>query len=123
MSEKSTQFVESLEVARKSYRFYSLQKLEKEGIGKVSKLPLSLRVVLESLVRNFDGFSITEEDIATLANWNAKNPAEKEIPFKVSRVLMQDFTGVPCIVDLAAMRDVVKQNGLDPKLINPVVPI
>jgi aconitate hydratase len=123
MSEKSTQFVESLEVAGKSYRFYSLQKLEKEGIGKVSKLPLSLRVVLESLVRNFDGFSVTEEDIATLANWNAKNPAEKEIPFKVSRVLMQDFTGVPCIVDLAAMRDVVKQNGLDPKLINPVVPI
>ncbi|MDE1834699.1 MAG: aconitate hydratase AcnA, partial [Candidatus Micrarchaeota archaeon] len=86
-------------------QFYSLPALEKAGFTKISKLPFSIRVVLESLIRNLDGKEITGEDVEALANWNAKDPSDSEIPFKVSRILMQDFTGVPAVVDIAAMRD------------------
>jgi len=103
--------------------YYSVNALEEAGVGNISRLPLSLRIVLESMIRNFDGTEITEEDIRSLASWNAKNIADKEVPFKVARVLMQDFTGVPALVDLAAMRDAVKKMGKDPEIIQPQVPV
>ncbi len=103
--------------------FFSLPALERSGVGPVSTLPLTIRIVLESLLRNFDGKTVKEEDIRSLANWNAQSPVEREIPFKVSRVLMQDFTGVPAVVDLAAMRDAMAALGKDPLLIQPQVPV
>lgn len=107
----------------KSYQFHSLPSLEKAGVGKVSKLPVSIRIVLESLVRNCDGKRVTEKDVKALANWNAKSPAPEEIPFVVARIVLQDFTGVPLLVDLAAMRSAVKRMNKSPKLIEPLVPV
>ncbi len=109
----------------KTIRFFSLPALQKSlgSRANISRLPISIRILLESLVRNKDGKAITDEDIIALASWNAKNPADREIPFKVSRVLMQDLTGVPALVDLAAMRDAVAKMKLDPKIIEPEVPI
>src|SRR5260370_17415611 len=89
---------------RKTGQFYSLPQLEKEGVGPVSKLPVSIRIVLESVLRNFDGTRITEEDVRSVANWQANADRTEEVPFVVARVLLQDFTGVPLLVDLAAMR-------------------
>ncbi len=102
---------------------YSLNRLEKSGLGKISRLPFSIKVLLESLVRNCDGALVTEEDVAALAAWNAKSPAAHEVPFKPARVILQDFTGVPAIVDLAAMRSAMKRLGGDPSKINPLVPV
>jgi aconitate hydratase len=102
---------------------YKLSKLEDLGLGKVSALPFSIRVLLEALLRNCDGYEVTEQDVKTLASWNAERPAELEIPFKPARVVLQDFTGVPCVVDLAAMRSAMKRLGGDPKKINPLVPV
>jgi len=104
-------------------QFYSLPQLEKEGVGPVSKLPVSIRIVLESLLRNFDGKKVEEEDIRALANWQPNAERTEEIPFIVARVLLQDFTGVPLLVDLAAMRSAVARLGRDPKLIEPLVPV
>jgi len=104
-------------------QFYSLPQLEKEGVGPVSKLPVSIRIVLESLLRNFDGKKVEEEDIRALANWQPNAERTEEIPFIVARVLLQDFTGVPLLVDLAAMRSAVARMGRDPKLIEPLVPV
>src|SRR6266511_3029257 len=88
-------------------KFYSLPQLEKEGIGPVSKLPVSIRMVLESVLRNCDGKKITEDDVRALANWRPNGERTEEVPFVVARVLLQDFTGVPLLVDLAAMRSAV----------------
>ena len=107
----------------RSGQFYSLPALEKAGIAPVSKLPVSIRIVLESVLRNVDGKKITENDVRTLANWKAKAERTEEIPFMVARVLLQDFTGVPLLVDLAAMRSAAKNFGKDPKLIEPLVPV
>ncbi|MFZ4763805.1 MAG: aconitate hydratase [Roseimicrobium sp.] len=104
-------------------KFFSLPELEKQGIGPVSKLPVSIRIVLESLLRNCDGKKVTEGDVKNLANWNAKAPGDFEIPFTVARIVLQDFTGVPLLVDLAAMRSAVKALGGDPKIIEPLVPV
>ena len=102
---------------------FSLPALEKSGIGPISKLPISIRIVLESVLRNCDGKRVREEDVKLLANWNAKAPAQVEIPFVVARVVLQDFTGVPLLVDLAAMRSTVSRLGRDPKMIEPLVPV
>jgi aconitate hydratase A / 2-methylisocitrate dehydratase len=103
--------------------FYSLPALEEQGIGKISRLPISIRIVLESVLRNCDGEKVRRKDVQALANWNAKSPANEEIPFVVARILLQDFTGVPLVVDLAAMRSAVKRLGRDPKIIEPLVPV
>ncbi len=103
--------------------FYSLPALEKAGVGPISKLPISIRIVLESVLRNCDGQRVREDDVKLLANWNAKAPAQVEIPFVVARVVLQDFTGVPLLVDLAAMRSTVSRLGRDPKMIEPLVPV
>ena len=108
--------------AGKKYDYISIPALEKSGV-KVSKLPLSIRIIAESLIRNEDGTRITETDIENVLNWNAKAVSDNEVPLIVARVLMQDFTGVPAIVDLASMRDKMKSLGKDPALINPSVPV
>ena len=102
---------------------YSLVRLERAGVGTVSRLPFSIKVLLESLLRNCDGVLVTEEDVKALATWNAKSPAAREVPFKPARVILQDFTGVPAVVDLAAMRSAMKRLGGDPGKINPLVPV
>src|SRR5437588_2568723 len=102
--------------------FYSLPALEEQGVGKISRLPVSIRIVLESVLRNCDGKKVRRKDVETLAKWNAKKPANEEIPFVVARIVLQDFTGVPLVVDLAAMRSAVKKLGGDPKIIEPLVP-
>ncbi|HUP59079.1 MAG TPA: aconitate hydratase [Thermoanaerobaculia bacterium] len=104
-------------------QFYSLPKLEEAGVGAVSKLPVSIRVVLESVLRNIDGRKITENDVRALANWSASGERTAEIPFMVARVLLQDFTGVPLLVDLAAMRSAAQRAGKDPRIIEPLVPV
>jgi aconitate hydratase len=103
--------------------YFSLPELEAQGIGNVSRLPISIRIVLESLLRNLDGKKVTEADVKNLANWNAKAPGEYEIPFTVARIVLQDFTGVPLLVDLAAMRSKVKELGRNPKMVEPLVPV
>src|SRR6059036_757145 len=103
--------------------FYSLPVLEERGIGKISRLPISIRIVLESVLRNCDGQKVQRKDVEALANWNAKSPANEEIPFVVARIVLQDFTGVPLIVDLEAMRSAVARLDRDPKIIEPLVPV
>jgi len=103
--------------------FHSLPELEKQGVGKISRLPISIRIVLESVLRNCDGKKVRGKDVETLASWDAKKPANEEIPFVVARIVLQDFTGVPLVVDLAAMRSAVKRLGGDPKIIEPLVAV
>ena len=103
--------------------FYSLPALEEQGVGKISRLPMSIRIVLESVLRNCDEQKVRRKDVEALANWNAKAPASEEIPFVVARIVLQDFTGVPLVVDLAAMRSAVKRLGRDPNIIEPLVPV
>ncbi len=105
-------------------KYYSLPALETEaGLGGISRLPVSIRIVLESVLRNCDGKRIIENDVRALAAWSASEKSNKEIPFVVSRVVLQDFTGVPLLVDLAAMRDAVAALGKDPAVIEPLVPV
>jgi aconitate hydratase len=103
--------------------FYSLPALQKADIGPVSSLPVSIRLVLESVLRNCDGKRVSEQSIRTLANWKPTAPRTEEIPFVVARIVLQDFTGVPLLVDLAAMRSAVGRLGRNPKLIEPLVPV
>ena len=109
--------------AGESGKLFSLPALEAGGAGPISRLPVSIRIVLESVLRNCDGKKVTEDDVKRLANWNAKAPAQVEIPFVVARVVLQDFTGVPLLVDLAAMRSTVARMGKDPNIIEPLVPV
>src|SRR5216117_630803 len=102
---------------------HSLPELETQGVGKISRLPISIRIVLESVLRNCDGEKVRGKDVETLARWDAKKPANEEIPFVVARIVLQDFTGVPLVVDLAAMRSAVKRLGGEPKIIEPLVPV
>ncbi len=102
---------------------YSLAALEIAGLGKVSRLPVSIRIVLEAVLRNFDDKKISETHIRQLANWQANAPRTEEIPFVVGRIVLQDFTGVPLLADLAAMRDAAASMGKDPKVIEPLVPV
>src|SRR5437773_5368419 len=104
-------------------QLYSLPQLEKEGVGKISRLPVSIRIVLESVLRNFDGARITEDNVRQVANWKPNAERSEEVPFVVARVLLQDFTGVPLLVDLAAMRSAVVRLNKNPGLIEPLVPV
>src|ERR1700745_4284587 len=103
--------------------YYSLPALEEAGVGRISRLPVSVRIVLESVLRNCDGKKVAEKDVGALANWKAKEPANEEIPFVVARIVLQDFTGVPLLVDLAAMRAAVARLNRDPKIIEPLVSV
>src|SRR5271166_6108625 len=112
-----------LKVGSRTYAFYSLSTAEKNGLKGISRLPFSMKVLLENLLRHEDGRSVAKEDIQAVAQWLKTRTSEREIAFRPARVLMQDFTGVPAVVDLAAMRDAMKMLGGDPKLINPLVPV
>ena len=107
----------------KTAEFYSLPQLEKEGVGPISRLPVSIRIVLESVLRNFDGERITEAAVRSVANWKPNGERTEEVPFVVARVLLQDFTGVPLLVDLAAMRSAVVRLNKNPGVIEPLVPV
>jgi aconitate hydratase len=113
--------IEKFTVGDKTYRFYSLKALEREGYD-VARLPYSIRVLLENVMRNLDGRNITQDHLERLARWNSKSP-EGEVAIRISRVVMQDYTGVPAIVDLATMRDIAVKMGKDPSIINPQVPV
>jgi len=113
----------TLQVGSKTYAFFSLPIAERNGLKGISRLPFSMKVLLENLLRNEDGRTVTKDDIKAVAEWLKTRTSEREIAFRPARVLMQDFTGVPAVVDLAAMRDAMKQLGGDPKKINPQVPV
>lgn len=123
MSQKDPFSVKStLTVGNKNYTYFRLQGLEEHGVGSISKLPFSIKVLLEGAVRQFDGRAISDDHVKILANW-ADHRSDKEIPFKPSRIILQDFTGVPAVVDLAAMREAMHKAGGNPELINPLVPV
>lgn len=122
MSKLPYQVEAELQSTGKSYRYYRLQALEEQGVGPISKLPFSIKVLLEAAIRQYDGRGITQEHVKQLANW-ANGREDKEIPLIPARIVLQDFTGVPVVVDLAAMRETVKQAGGDPNRINPLVPV
>ncbi|MCP4315799.1 MAG: aconitate hydratase AcnA [Hyphomicrobiales bacterium] len=114
----------TLKVGDADYAYFSLTEAEKNGLEGISALPFSMKVLLENLLRNEDGRTVTKDDIQNVANWlSDKGTAGKEIAYRPARVLMQDFTGVPAVVDLAAMRDAMKSLGGDPEKINPLVPV
>ncbi|HET9405311.1 MAG TPA: aconitase family protein, partial [Burkholderiales bacterium] len=106
----------------KAGKYYSLPALEKAGLGKISRLPVSFRVVLESALRNCDGKKITEAHLRSMAAWKPKAKRSQEVPLVVARVLLQDMTGVPLVVDFAAMREAAKAMGKDPEIIEPLCP-
>ena len=113
-----------LTVDDKTYHYYSLEEAEKNGLKGISKLPFSMKVLLENLLRFEDGRTVKKEDIEAVAAWiDNRGTVEQEVAFRPARVLMQDFTGVPAVVDLAAMRDAMTKLGGDPQKINPMVPV
>ena len=113
----------TFEVSGQSIGFYRLAKLQEDGLGQIDRLPYSIRLLLESVLRNCDGNLVTEKDVRELAAWNAESPAKSEIPYLPARVVLQDFTGVPAVVDLAAMRSAMARLGGDPAHINPLIPV
>src|SRR5271169_4012095 len=113
----------TLQVGSKTYAYFSLPVAEKNGLKGISRLPLSMKILLENLLRNEDGRTVSKDDIKAVAGWLKKKSSDREIAFRPTRVLMQDFTGVPAVVDLAAMRDAMDSLGGDPKKINPLVPV
>ena len=120
---KKETFIEHLKIKKKRFDFFSILNLEKKGLADIQRLPFSVRIMVENLLRKMDGRIVREEDLRNLAGWQKKYDDPVEIPFHPARVLMQDFTGVPAIVDLAAMRDAVKNLGGNPAKVNPLVPV
>jgi aconitate hydratase len=113
----------TISTAQGELHYYRLRELSDAGVAEVERLPFSMKVLLESALRNVNGLTVTEDDVRTTATWDAGAEQGKEVPFLPARVLMQDFTGVPALVDLAAMRDAMIRLGGDPKRINPLVPV
>src|SRR5689334_11058308 len=122
-SPDSFKCLRTLKVGTKTYVYYSLPIAEKNGLKGISRLPASMKVLLENLLRNEDGRTVSKDDILAVAAWLKTKRSDREIAFRPARVLMQDFTGVPAVVDLAAMRDAMKMLGGNPKKINPLVPV
>src|SRR5689334_10719601 len=115
--------VGKISTAAGDVRLFRLNRLAEQGLGDIAHLPISIKVLLESCLRNLDNFQVAEKDVRALAAYNASKPTQSELPFKVARVILQDFTGVPAVVDLAAMRSAMKRAGGDPQRINPLVPV
>ncbi len=120
---KKSEFLRKATVNRREYRFFDIGLLEKKGMAKIHRLPFTIRILVENLLRKMDGRVVTDGDVLNIARWKRSYSAPQEIPFHPARVLMQDFTGVPAVVDLAAMRDAVAELGGDPTQINPLVPV
>ena len=121
MTKDPYQIKKLLTTKNSTFTFYSLAELEKQGYG-ISKLPFSIRILLENALRNFDDFAITKENIETILHWKPTG-SDKDIPFKPARVLMQDFTGVPAVVDIASLRAEIARKGKNPDEINPLIPV
>jgi aconitate hydratase len=120
---KKEAYIEHLKIKRKRFDFFNILILEKKGLADIKRLPFSIRILVENLLRKMDGRIVREQDLLNLAGWQKKYDDPVEIPYHPARVLMQDFTGVPAVVDLAAMRDAVKNLGGDPAKVNPLVPV
>jgi aconitate hydratase len=120
---KKETYIREFEAGGQTYTLFDIQHLETEGIANISRLPFSIRILVENLLRKMDGQVVREENLTDIANWRKQYDAPVEIPYHPARVLMQDFTGVPAVVDLAAMRDAVKKLGGDPAKVNPLVPV
>ena len=118
-----TDYRKKITVAGQDYHFYDINALEEKGIATIAKLPYTIKILVENLLRKLDGHAVREEDLLNIARWKKHYPTPQEIPYHPARVLMQDFTGVPAVVDLAAMRDAVMELGGDPAKINPLVPV
>lgn len=112
----------TLDTPHGRFDYFALSAVERAGLGRIDRLPFSVRVLLEAMLRRLDGYVVGQEDVANLASWDPRGASGREIPFFPGRVVLQDFTGVPCVVDLAAMRDAVKRLGGDPSKINPAIP-
>src|SRR5688572_25068607 len=122
MSHNLFNALQEFKYSGKTGQYYSLPALEKAGLGKISRLPVSLRIVLETALRNYDGKKITEHHLKNLAGWKPRARRTEEVPFVVARVLLQDMTGVPLVVDFAAMREAARAQGKDPDIVEPIVP-
>jgi aconitate hydratase len=120
---KNTEFINHVDVQGIEYQIFDINRLEEKGIAAINRLPFSIKILVENLLRKLDGRIVREEDLIHIANWKRRYDAPIEIPYHPARVLMQDFTGVPAVVDLAAMRDAVRDLGGDPAKINPLVPV
>src|SRR5690606_16859271 len=114
---------QTLETAQGPVTYYSLRRLEEQGVLTVSRLPYSLRILLENVLRHCDGYLVTRDDVLAVAQWSPKANGTREVPFMPARAVLQDFTGVPAVADLAAMRDAVRAQGGDPAQINPLIPV
>ena len=112
--------LKSINIGGKDYKYYSLSEAEKNGLNGISKLPKSLKVLLENLLRYEDDLTVTKNQIEAIKNWLHKKKSSTEIAFRPARVLLQDYTGIPAVADLAAMRDAVKEKNKDPNTINPL---
>ena len=115
--------LQEISIADKTSRYYSLEELEKTGMGSIQQLPFCIKILLEQALRKLDNFKVTEQDIENLANWEKTSTQTAEIPFFPSRIVLQDFTGVPSLVDLASLRSSMQKLGADPSLINPQIPV
>ncbi len=115
-------FKEYIETPKGKAVMYNIRKIEELGLGELSKLPYSIRILLENVIRNYDGYIVTENEVKSVAKWE-EHAGKKDIPLHPTRIIMQDFTGVPAVVDIAAMRDALKELGFDPTLLNPVIPV
>ena len=120
---ENSEYMKKISVRGKDYHYYDINGLQEKGIATITKLPYTIKILVENLLRKLDGHVVKEEDLLNIARWKKHYPAPQEIPYHPARVLMQDFTGVPAVVDLAAMRDAVKDLGGDPTKINPLVPV
>ncbi len=120
---ENTDYIQKVAIQGKDYHFYDIGRLEEKGIAPIARLPYTIKILVENLLRKLDGHVVKEEDLLHIAQWKKRYEAPQEIPYHPARVLMQDFTGVPAVVDLAAMRDAVKDLGGDPAKINPLVPV
>jgi aconitate hydratase A / 2-methylisocitrate dehydratase len=120
---ENSEYMKKISVRGKDYHYYDINGLQEKGIATITKLPYTIKILVENLLRKLDGQTVREEDLLNIARWEKHYPAPQEIPYHPARVLMQDFTGVPAVVDLAAMRDAVKDLGGDPTKINPLVPV
>ncbi|NOQ41995.1 MAG: aconitate hydratase, partial [Desulfuromusa sp.] len=123
MNGNSFDSVKTLNVAGRKYQYYSLKSVAAAGFDGLEQLPFTIKILLENLLRKEDGDAVKRADIVAVANWQPQQTQAGEISYSPARVLMQDFTGVPAIVDLAAMRDAVAKNGGDPANINPQIPV
>ena len=111
------------QIGKKKYLYYSLKEAQKNGLKNINRLPFSLRILLENILRNEDGNEVKKKDIISINSWIKNRKSKNEIAFNPARILMQDFTGVPAVVDLASMREAIEKRGGDAKKINPLIPV